>query len=106
MCLFDGLSLSRLHHWLPRGEAHPEVVQGTAEFHYQITEALLPQANAVFDDATALDTAVDMLDPQPALMQGLVGPLLLPREVLATGLFGGHQDLHLRERERQKAQVL
>jgi hypothetical protein len=80
------LSLSRLNHWLPRGEAHPEVVQGTAEFHYQITEALLPQANAVFDDATALDTAVDMLDPQPALMQGLVGPLLLPREVLATGL--------------------
>src|SRR6266576_933042 len=25
------LSLSRLNHWLPRGEAHPEIVQGTAE---------------------------------------------------------------------------
>jgi hypothetical protein len=26
------LSLSRLNHWLPRGQAHPEVVQGTTEF--------------------------------------------------------------------------
>jgi hypothetical protein len=30
------LSLSRLNHWLPRGQPHPEVVQGTAEFHHQI----------------------------------------------------------------------
>ena len=36
------LSLSRLNHWLPRGQAHPEVVQGTAEFHHQIADALLP----------------------------------------------------------------
>jgi hypothetical protein len=26
------LSLSRLNHWLPRSQAHPEVVQGTTEF--------------------------------------------------------------------------
>src|SRR3954454_22103911 len=39
-------------------------MQGTADFHYDIPDALLPQADAVFDDATALDTAVDMLDPQ------------------------------------------
>jgi SRSO17 transposase len=57
------LSLSRLNHWLPRGQTHPEVVQGTAEFHHQITDALLPQANPVFHDATARDTAVDVLDP-------------------------------------------
>ena len=57
------LSLSRLNHRLPRGEAHPEVVQRTAEFHHQITDTLLPQANSVFHDATALDTAVDVLDP-------------------------------------------
>jgi hypothetical protein len=30
----DDLSLSRLNHRLPRGQAHPEVVQGTAEFHH------------------------------------------------------------------------
>src|SRR4051812_50105222 len=60
------LSLSRLNHWLPRGQANPEVMQGTADFHYDIPDALLPQADPVFDDATALDAAVDMLDPQSA----------------------------------------
>jgi hypothetical protein len=39
------LSLSRLNHWLPGREAHPELVQGTPAFHHQITNALLPQAN-------------------------------------------------------------
>src|SRR2546429_2891596 len=34
------LSLSRLNHWLPGGETHPEVVQGTAEFHHEITDPL------------------------------------------------------------------
>src|SRR3954467_11752488 len=60
------LSLSRLNHWLPRCQADPEVMQGTADFHYDIPDALLPQADAIFDDATALDAAVDMLDPQSA----------------------------------------
>jgi hypothetical protein len=36
-------------------------------------DALLPQAQPVFDDATALHTAVDMLNPQPAVVQGLIG---------------------------------
>jgi hypothetical protein len=57
------LSLSRLNHWLPRAQTQPEVVQGTAEFHHEITDTLLPQTNAVLHDTTALDTAVDMLDP-------------------------------------------
>src|SRR4051812_9607535 len=70
------LSLSRLNHWLPRGQADPEVMQGTADFHYDIPDALLPQADPVFDDATALDTAVDMLDPQSAGVERLVGSLL------------------------------
>jgi hypothetical protein len=44
------LSLSRLNHWLPRAQAHPEVVQGTAEFHDQIADAFFPQADPIFDD--------------------------------------------------------
>src|SRR4029450_2399147 len=63
------LSLFRLSHWLPRREAHPEIMQGTAEFHDQIADTFLPQAEAVFDDATALHAAVDMCDPQPAVVQ-------------------------------------
>jgi hypothetical protein len=66
------MSLSQLNHWLPRSQAHSEVVQGTAQFHHQIPDALLPEADPVFDEATALDTAVHMLDAEPAVVQGLV----------------------------------
>jgi hypothetical protein len=38
-------------------------MQRPAEFHHEIADALLLQAAPVFDDATAFDPAVDMLDP-------------------------------------------
>jgi len=100
------LSLSRLNHWLPRGETHPEVMQGTAEFPHEIPNALLPQPDPVFDDAAALDAAVDMLDPQPTVVQGLVGQLLLQRQLLAAGFLGRHEDRDLGQRKRQEAQIL
>ena len=78
-------------------------MQRTADLHHQIADALLPQADPIFDDATALHTAVDMFDPEPTLVERLVGPLLLPRELLARGLLGRHEDLHLRQREREEA---
>jgi hypothetical protein len=81
-------------------------VEGTAEFHHQIADTFFPQADAVFDDATPLDTAVDMFDPQPTLVQRLVRPLLLQRELLAAGLLGRHEEFHSRERERQEAEIL
>ena len=49
-------------------------MQGTTDFHHQIADALLPQADPVFDDATALDTTIDMLNPQPAVGERLIGP--------------------------------
>src|SRR5215471_288838 len=55
------LSLSRLNHWLPWGQAHPEVVQSTTEFHDQIADAFFPQTNAVFDDATPFHTAIELV---------------------------------------------
>jgi hypothetical protein len=61
------LSLSRLHHRLSGGQMHPEGMPGTAACHDQSTDALLPQAEPVFDTATALHTAVDLLDLQPAI---------------------------------------
>ena len=51
-------------------------MQGTADFHHAIPDVLLPQADPVFDDATALDTAVDMLDSQSAGVEHLIGSLL------------------------------
>src|SRR5262245_48464812 len=100
------LSLSRLNHGQPGVQAHPEIVQGTAELHHEIADALLPQPDAVFHNATTLDAAVDMLDPQPPLVEHLVGQVLLQGELRTAGLLRRHEDLHLRERERQKAQIL
>ena len=100
------LSLSRLNHRLPRGQAHPEVVEGTAEFHDEITDALLPQADAVFDNATALHAAVDMLDPQPPLVERLVGQVLLQGQLPPAGLLCRHEHLHLGECAGQEAQIL
>src|SRR5713101_2676768 len=56
------LSLSRLNHWLPGCETDPEVMQGTAQFHHEITDALLPEPDPVFHNATTLHATVDMLD--------------------------------------------
>jgi hypothetical protein len=58
-------------------------MQGAAEFHHQVTDALLPQAHPVLHDATALDATVDMLDPEPTLVQGLVSQWLLQRQLRA-----------------------
>jgi len=57
-------------------------VRGTTEFPHEIADALFPQAKPIFHDATALDTAVDMLDPQPTLVEHLVRHVLLPRALL------------------------
>src|SRR5438128_11927762 len=64
-------------------------MQGTAEFHHEIADAVLPQPDPVFDDAAALHAAVDMLDPQSTVVQGLVGQLLLHRQLLTRGFLVG-----------------
>ena len=81
-------------------------MQGTAEFHHQIADTLLPQTNAVLHDPTALDTAVDMLDPEPPLVERLVGQVLLQGQLPTAWLLRRHEDLHLGQRERQEAQIL
>jgi hypothetical protein len=57
-------------------------MQRTADFHHQIADAILPQAEPIFDDATALDTVVDMPDLQPAVGERLIGHVLLQRQLL------------------------
>jgi hypothetical protein len=81
-------------------------MQGTAEFHHEIADPLLPQAEAVFNDAAALDTTVDRRDPQPTLVERLVGPFLLSCQLLAAGFLSRHEDLDLGQRARQKGQIL
>jgi hypothetical protein len=43
-------------------------MQGTAQFHHEITDAVLPQPDAVFHNAAAFDAAIDMRDPEPAVV--------------------------------------
>jgi hypothetical protein len=100
------MSLSRLNHRLPGRETYPEVMQGTTEFHHQIADTCLPQADAIFHDATTLDTAVHVLDTQPAVVQPLIRSVLLPCQLLVAAFLGRHEDLHLGEGERQEAQIL
>src|SRR3989441_7479052 len=57
-------------------------------------------------NATTLDAAVDMLDPQPPLVERLVGQVLLQGQLRTAWFLRRHEDLHLRERERQEAQIL
>ena len=80
-------------------------MQGTADFHHDITNALLPQADPVLDDATTLDTAVDMLDPQSTIVEHLVGSLLRQWQFRARWSLGRHEDLHLRKREGHEAEI-
>ena len=61
-------------------------MQGTTDLHHQIADALLPQTDPIFHDATALDTAVHVLDPQPTIVESLVGALLLHGQLLAPGV--------------------
>jgi hypothetical protein len=81
-------------------------MQGPTAFHHAIADAGLPPPDPGFHDAAALDAAVDRLDPQPTVVQGLVGPLLFQGAFLAAGFLGRPEALDLGQRKRQKAQLL
>ena len=81
-------------------------MQGTADFRHDITDALLPQADPVFDDTATLDAAVDMFDPQSVGVERLVGSLLRRWQVRARWFPGRHKDLHLGKGEGHEAEIL
>jgi hypothetical protein len=63
--LFEFISIKSL---VAKGEDEPGSMQGTADVPHPIAATHLPSAASVFDAATALDTAMDMVDPQPTLV--------------------------------------
>jgi hypothetical protein len=81
-------------------------MQRTADFHDQIADPRLSQATDSVDDAAALDAAVDVLDAHTSAGDAPILRFLGPRELSSSRLPGWHDDFHLRERKRQKAQVL
>ena len=52
-------------------------MQGTTNFHDVVTYPRAQETTDVFDNATALDTAIDMFDGDPTARQRLIGCLLL-----------------------------
>ena len=81
-------------------------MQRTTDFHDEITDARLPEAADVVDDAAALDAAVDVLDAHTSAGDAPIRGFLRAREGPAPWLARRHDDLHLVERERQEAEIL
>ena len=81
-------------------------MQGTADFHDQIADTDLPKAAGVVDDATALDTAVDMLDAHATARDASIRGLLRASEFASPGLARWHDDLDMVERKGQEAKIL
>jgi hypothetical protein len=58
------------------------------------------------NNATALDAAVDVLDPHATARDAPIGGFLCPCESPAPWLLGGHDDLNVIEREGQETEIL
>jgi hypothetical protein len=81
-------------------------MQRTADVHDEIADSRLPQAAGVLDDATALHTAVHVLNAYTPAGHAPIGGFLCTCEGTPPRLLGWYDDLDLRERKRQKAQIL
>ena len=81
-------------------------MQRTADFSDAIANAGLPQAAGIVDDATARDTAGDVLKAHTATRDAPMRRVLRACEVPASRLPGGHEDLHLVTRDRQEPEIL
>jgi hypothetical protein len=78
----------------------------TADCHQAIANAGLPEAVGVMDDATALNTAIDMLDAHATTGDVPIRRFLCARELPSARFPGRHDDLDMGERKRQEAQIL
>jgi hypothetical protein len=81
-------------------------MQRTTDFHNEIAESHLPLAVGVMDDATALHTAVYVLNAYTLAGNALIGGFLCTGEGSPLRLLGWYDDLDLGDRKRQKAQSL
>jgi hypothetical protein len=81
-------------------------MQCTADFHDHISDARLPEAADVVDDAAALDAAMDVFDAHAPTSEAPIRRFLGPRERSSSRLPGWHDDFHAVQRKRQEAQVL
>jgi hypothetical protein len=81
-------------------------MEGTAALQHQSAAAGRPPAEPVVHKATALAPAVHRRDPSPASVPRLGGSRRFPGPLLAAGLLGWHEALHVGQRAGQQAQSL
>jgi hypothetical protein len=81
-------------------------MQPTADFHDQITDACLPQAAGVVNNATALHAAVDVLDAHAAAGDAPIRGFLGARQGSSSRFPGRHDGFHLVQGERHEAKIL
>jgi hypothetical protein len=81
-------------------------MQSTADFHHQVTNTRLPEAEGIVDDATALDAAIDVLDAHAPTGDASIRGFLLASKGPAPWLLRRHDRLDVVEREGQEAEIL
>ena len=89
--LFCGAHTMRVHPDLslgirPRNQTEAEVGLGTTELHHQVTRAVFPQPNSIFDDPTPFDADDDFFDRDPPACYRLIACVLCRRQVAPHGL--------------------
>src|SRR5688572_29536190 len=91
---------------IPGTKAEAEVVQPTRDFHHQVTDTVLPVADFVLHDPTALHTADGMLNPHFLACNSTVRFFLLQGEFATTGLLGWLPNSYRRDGKALKPHVL
>ncbi len=81
-------------------------MQRTADFHDAIANARLSEPAGIADDATTLDTAVDVFGAHAPAGEAPIGRSLCGRELPSSRLSGRHDDFNLLQGEGQEAQIL
>jgi hypothetical protein len=81
-------------------------VQTTAYGHDHITRSILPEANGVFNDPTALNATDNMLNHHPPPRNHTVFGFLLVREFLPSWFLVRLRDQDTSERKADKAKIL
>ena len=75
------------------------------DFHHEVTNAVLPQTDRVFHDATPFDTTIDVLDAHTATRNRLIFSFLVGCEPLPAWLLGRHDDLDVGQDKGEQAEV-
>ena len=81
-------------------------MEGTGDFHHQITNGATPEPEGILDHATAFDAAIDVFNPHPPPGQRLIVGFLFGREAATTRLLRRLEHLDTIECKGEKAQVL